>query len=391
MRDEFPTSVIETLRKRVNDICSRPGCDRPTSGPQKNSTKAINVGVAAHITAASKMGARYDPNLTSQRRKSIENGIWLCQFCAKLVDNDAIRYPTSLLRQWKELAEDRAIRSIEAGTRTSHTMLKELEERLISEMRQRNLFDFGSVEFARTKFSRCLCGEANSNPTSVVLFALMDAPLIEKTEINSLVEWMNPNNHRSKQVPLLRIVPGFWGQEFGKALVWHDGTQSRFPTARPSYSSYFAVDVGGGYMECGYTPANMMSGHEQTVHYSELLAYCFSFTNLVKRFVSAFHQKGWKCSIGMAVRGTKQTLLHIPQSRFAFRFGHPGDHPEKDGLLWYRKATLESDWTVDEITERPAIEILDHWSVSRPIERTLPEFDDDGYTGDYYSDRCRYL
>src|SRR5260370_24444777 len=112
MRDDFPTMVVENLAKRVGQLCSRPGCDQPTSGPQSNPEKAINVGVAAHITAASPNGPRYDLNLTPERRRSIENGIWLCQTCAKLVDNDAIRYPAPLLREWKRIAAEMAISGI---------------------------------------------------------------------------------------------------------------------------------------------------------------------------------------------------------------------------------------------------------------------------------------
>src|SRR5262245_37950132 len=104
-RDEFPPNVIEALSKRVASRCSNPDCGRVTSGPHSSAGKYVNLGVAAHITAASQGGARYDPNITSERRKSAENGIWLCQNCAKLVDNDPVTYPDSLLREWKKNKE----------------------------------------------------------------------------------------------------------------------------------------------------------------------------------------------------------------------------------------------------------------------------------------------
>jgi hypothetical protein len=76
-----------------------------TSGPQEDPTKAINIGVAAHITAASSGGARYDDSLTPEQRRDARNGIWLCQNCAKLVDNDEIQFSVDYLRAWKTMRE----------------------------------------------------------------------------------------------------------------------------------------------------------------------------------------------------------------------------------------------------------------------------------------------
>ncbi len=64
-----------------------------------------NVGVAAHITAASPGGPRYDETLTSDGRSDISNGIWLCQIHAKLIDDDELAFPASTLKAWKETAE----------------------------------------------------------------------------------------------------------------------------------------------------------------------------------------------------------------------------------------------------------------------------------------------
>jgi len=65
----------------------------------------VNIGVAAHITAASPGFCRYDPTLTSDERSSISNGIWLCQSCAKLIDSDESEYTIEKLRKWKSIAE----------------------------------------------------------------------------------------------------------------------------------------------------------------------------------------------------------------------------------------------------------------------------------------------
>jgi hypothetical protein len=113
MRDEFSAGTKELLPKRVGYRCSNPQCRQPTSGPQDDPTKVINVGVAAHITGASPDGPRYDPSLTSEQRCSVENGIWLCQTCGKLADNDESRYSVESLMEWKRIAELAALRELE--------------------------------------------------------------------------------------------------------------------------------------------------------------------------------------------------------------------------------------------------------------------------------------
>lgn len=113
MRDEFPLPTKEIMAKRVAYHCSNPSCRHVTSGPQSDPQKAVNIGVAAHISAASEGGPRYDPTLTEEDRGGIENGIWLCQSCAKLVDNDPVRYPKEVLKNWKKGAEQEAARSLE--------------------------------------------------------------------------------------------------------------------------------------------------------------------------------------------------------------------------------------------------------------------------------------
>ena len=112
-RDDFSIETKEILAKRVGMQCSNPNCRQPTSGPRSAPRKTVNIGVAAHITGASKNGARYDPRMSAQERRSIENGIWLCQNCAKLVDNDEKLYTVDVLRQWKKLSEEAARLAVE--------------------------------------------------------------------------------------------------------------------------------------------------------------------------------------------------------------------------------------------------------------------------------------
>ena len=142
MRDDFLGSIKGLLAKRVAQRCSNLGCRQPTSGPQDDSTKAINIGVAAHITAASPDGPRFDPALTPAQRSSADNGIWLCQNCAKLIDNDQARYPVETVRAWKVEAEHAAATALErkaavlVGREDLFARLERLMPELLAEMRQ---------------------------------------------------------------------------------------------------------------------------------------------------------------------------------------------------------------------------------------------------------------
>ena len=112
MRDEFSEQIRRALAQRVANRCSRPDCAAVTSGPQDDPAKAVNVGVAAHIAAAAQGGPRFDPFMTPDERSSAANGIWLCQNCAKLVDNDPHRFTIEVLQRWKIEREAEARRDV---------------------------------------------------------------------------------------------------------------------------------------------------------------------------------------------------------------------------------------------------------------------------------------
>src|ERR1700757_3032869 len=86
-------------------LCSNPECRAHTTGPQTDPLKIVNVGVAAHITAASPGGPRFASGESDKERAAATNGIWLCQNCAKLIDSDTARFSASYLRGWKLAAE----------------------------------------------------------------------------------------------------------------------------------------------------------------------------------------------------------------------------------------------------------------------------------------------
>jgi hypothetical protein len=104
-RDDFTADTKRKLCERVGGLCSNPTCRTLTSGPAKDPNKRVNIGVASHIVAASGRGPRADCSLTSEQRKAIENGIWLCQNCSKAVDSDESRHSIEQLQQWRIEAE----------------------------------------------------------------------------------------------------------------------------------------------------------------------------------------------------------------------------------------------------------------------------------------------
>lgn len=111
-RDGFSRVVIDALGKRVAYRCSNPACGVPTTGPHTTSDRYVNLGVASHISAAASGGPRFDNTLTPSQRSSIDNAVWLCQSCAKLVDNDESKYAVAVLTGWKVAAEAKAMRDI---------------------------------------------------------------------------------------------------------------------------------------------------------------------------------------------------------------------------------------------------------------------------------------
>lgn len=107
MRDNFSEKTKNILASRVAFRCSFPGCSRITIGPGANdSQQVISVGEAAHIYSAAPNGPRNNPNLTTEQRASIENGIWMCKTHARLIDVDETNYSAETLLKWKVDAEN---------------------------------------------------------------------------------------------------------------------------------------------------------------------------------------------------------------------------------------------------------------------------------------------
>jgi hypothetical protein len=130
MRDDFTEAVKRRVAGRVGFHCSNPQCRKLTSGPGVDPERAINIGVAAHITAASLGGPRFDPSLSVKQRSSSENAIWLCQSCGTMVDRDCAQFTINILRDWKRRAERAASIGLAAGTEFRAIAPSELRQEL---------------------------------------------------------------------------------------------------------------------------------------------------------------------------------------------------------------------------------------------------------------------
>jgi hypothetical protein len=134
MRDEFSEPIKRRIAARAGHLCSRPECGAARCGPQVDEEGILNVGVAAHIHAASEGGPRFLAEMTPNDRSSAENGVWLCQNCAKLIDNDVRRFSAEVLRGWKANAEASAQASI-GKTRSRRRSTTTREQRSVETSR----------------------------------------------------------------------------------------------------------------------------------------------------------------------------------------------------------------------------------------------------------------
>jgi hypothetical protein len=130
MDERFSRQTADTIAKRAGNICSNPDCQAITTGPAETPNRSVNVGEAAHIFGANPGSARFEERMSSIERSDITNAIWLCRICHKLIDADAVRFPASLLFEWRREHENAVIQRIgKPGELARQRVLsRELEE-----------------------------------------------------------------------------------------------------------------------------------------------------------------------------------------------------------------------------------------------------------------------
>lgn len=114
--DEFKPQTRNRLAMRAGYRCSMRGCGVLTIGPSDEAADATtNIGVAAHIHAAAPGGRRFDPQMSSEERSDIRNGIWLCSSHSVEIDRDETRYTPALLIEMKEEHERSIAEELNTG------------------------------------------------------------------------------------------------------------------------------------------------------------------------------------------------------------------------------------------------------------------------------------
>lgn len=114
--DEFSAATKRRIASRAGYLCAFPGCPHPrTIGAAMTGDGVIVIGIAAHITAASPKGPRFDSQLTSAQRSHPSNGVWMCNVHGKAVDDDAATFTVEELRKWKAAAEKQSLPNVWTG------------------------------------------------------------------------------------------------------------------------------------------------------------------------------------------------------------------------------------------------------------------------------------
>ena len=103
-RDNFTEATKRRLSEEVDHHCVFPGCRLLTSIPHPRGWGRLVVSQAAHLSAAAKNGPDYDPDLTPEQRRALENGANLCATHARQIDVARDRYPLEMVRAWQRKA-----------------------------------------------------------------------------------------------------------------------------------------------------------------------------------------------------------------------------------------------------------------------------------------------
>lgn len=136
-RAGFTKAVKQVVSERSAFMCNNPDCRELTVEPHSDEDHSLKTGDCAHIAAASKGGARYDPAMTSEERNRAANAIWLCAVCHRRVDNDASTFTVAVLRRWKHNHEKYiqqkgvvpAIPALQLKTSNALSLLEQVTER----------------------------------------------------------------------------------------------------------------------------------------------------------------------------------------------------------------------------------------------------------------------
>lgn len=115
-RDDFLEGTKRKIGQRAGWLCSYPGCRVSTEGATADVNGRISVGTASHICAAAPGGPRYDEKMSSDERRSVTNGIWMCRNHGTAIDSTDSKFTVEVLLSWKRQAEAESRERVLSGT-----------------------------------------------------------------------------------------------------------------------------------------------------------------------------------------------------------------------------------------------------------------------------------
>ncbi len=104
---QYKRTTIRRLDTFSANQCAEPSCNKTLVAEDGISI----VSKICHIEAASEKGPRYNSNMTDDDRRSFDNLILLCDEHHTIIDNkeNELKYPVSLLKEWKNKHESKSI------------------------------------------------------------------------------------------------------------------------------------------------------------------------------------------------------------------------------------------------------------------------------------------
>jgi len=115
-RSDLPDPERNLLYASSGNECAFPNCAAVLVKPGETTGKAVNIGQAAHIVAASRQGPRgVEPLVDGDRDTGASNRILLCPTHHAEIDKQPLVYTVAVLRQMKEDHERRHRKQQSAG------------------------------------------------------------------------------------------------------------------------------------------------------------------------------------------------------------------------------------------------------------------------------------
>lgn len=143
-RDDFTQETKELLAKRSGYICAYPQCKRMTVARSEDRDTGVTLtGVAAHITAASAEGPRYDASMNSDERASESNGVWACQIHGKFIDDNPSKCTVEEIKRWKSQHEKWVFERVESGLSLNNSGICRLSFNNVGIFRDVNTLSLG--------------------------------------------------------------------------------------------------------------------------------------------------------------------------------------------------------------------------------------------------------